>query len=152
MNEEQPNGNPWIKSLLVWGGIFLALLAAVSLFGARSEPTATAIRYSDFRAKVAEGTVSEVQVGEQRILGKLKNGETFTTVPIPNDTTLAPLLQQNGVKYSGKAQEEMSLMTAILVQALPFMLILGVAFFVMRDGLWQKQSQVTDRKTGPRDL
>jgi cell division protease FtsH len=132
MNDESPNGNPWIKSVLVWGGIFLALLAAVTLFGSRSEPAASAMRYSDFRAKVAEGTVAEVQVGDTRIVGKLKNGGTFSTVPIPNDTTLAPLLQQNGVKYSGKAQEEVSLMTAILVPALPFLLILGVAFFVMR--------------------
>ena len=28
------NGNPWIKSLVVWGGIFLALLLVVSMFGA----------------------------------------------------------------------------------------------------------------------
>ncbi len=133
MNEDpQQNGNPWLKSLLVWGGIFLALLMAVSLFGARGETAASAIRYSDFRAKVAEGTVSEVQVGEERISGRYKNGETFTTVPVPNDTTLQPLLQQNGVKYAGRAPEEPNLLLYILVQALPFMLILGVAFFALR--------------------
>ena len=31
--EPDGNGNPWIKSLLVWGGIFLALLLVVSMFG-----------------------------------------------------------------------------------------------------------------------
>lgn len=31
MNDDQPNGNPWVKSLLVWGGIFLALLIVVSM-------------------------------------------------------------------------------------------------------------------------
>jgi cell division protease FtsH len=41
MNEEQPNGNPWMKNLLVWGGIFLALVFAVSLFGARGDVGAT---------------------------------------------------------------------------------------------------------------
>ena len=30
MNEDQPNPNPWMKSLLVWGGIFLALFFAVA--------------------------------------------------------------------------------------------------------------------------
>jgi hypothetical protein len=56
----------------------------------------------------------------------LKNGEAFTTVPVPNDVTLAPLLQHN-VKYAGKApDDEHNLLLYILAQALPFLLILGV--------------------------
>jgi len=131
MNDDQPNGNPWVKSLLVWGGIFLALLMVVSMFGARTD-VGTSIRYSDFRTKVAEGSVAEVQIGEDRIAGKYRNGDSFSTVPIPNDTTLPQLLQANNVKYAGKPKEEMGLMAYILVQALPFMLILGVAFFALR--------------------
>jgi len=132
MNEEQPNGNPWLKSLLVWGGIFMALLLVVSMFGARTDSGGTAIPYSDFRAKVADGSVSDVQVGTERITGRYKSGDAFTTVPIPNDTTLPQLLQANGVRYAGKAQEEPNLLLYILVQALPFVLILGVAFFALR--------------------
>ncbi len=131
-NDEQPSGNPWLKSLLVWGGIFLALLMTVSMFGSRSDLGGSAIRYSDFRTKVAEGSVAEVAVGEERITGKYKNGDTFSTVPIPNDTTLPQLLQDNDVKYAGQAPEEPNLLLYILVQALPFMLILGVAFFALR--------------------
>jgi len=130
-DDQQPNGNPWMKSLLVWGGIFLVLLMVVSAFGPRTE-TGSSIRYSDFRSKVAEGTVSEVQIGEDRIVGKYKNGDSFTTIPIPNDTTLPQLLQDNGVKYAGKQPEEPNLLLYILVQALPFMLILGIAFFALR--------------------
>jgi cell division protease FtsH len=131
MNDEQPNGNPWMKSLLVWGGIFLALLMVVSMFGARNE-VGTSIRYSDFRTKVVEGSVAEVQVGDDRIVGKYKNGDSFNTVPIPNDSTLGPLLQENNVKYAGAPKEEMGVLQYILIQALPFMLILGVAFFALR--------------------
>ena len=132
MNEEQPNGNPWLKSLLVWGGIFMALLLVVSMFGARTETSGAPLPYSDFRAKVADGSVADVQVGAERITGRFKNGDAFSTVPIPNDTTLPQLLQDNGVRYAGKAPEEMSILMVILVQALPFMLILGVAFFALR--------------------
>jgi len=132
MNEEQPNGNPWLKSLLVWGGIFMALLLVVSMFGARGDTGGTPIPYSDFRTKVTEGSVSEVQVGTERITGRYKSGDSFSTVPIPNDTTLPQLLQANGVRYAGKAQEEPNVLLYILVQALPFMLILGVAFFALR--------------------
>jgi cell division protease FtsH len=131
MNDDQPNGNPWIKSLLVWGGIFLALLMVVSMFGSRSD-SANAIRYSDFRAKVADGSVAEVQVGQDRIIGKYRNGDAFSTIPIPNDTTLPQLLQSNDVKYAGKAADEPNILLYILVQALPFMLILGIAFFALR--------------------
>ncbi|WP_394659073.1 ATP-dependent zinc metalloprotease FtsH [uncultured Novosphingobium sp.] len=131
MNDDQPNGNPWVKSLLVWGGIFLALLMVVSMFGSRSD-AGQAIRYSDFRSKVAGGTVAEVQIGTDRIVGKYKNGDSFSTIPIPNDTTLPQLLQQNDVSYAGKAADEPNLLLYILVQALPFVLILGVAFFALR--------------------
>ena len=38
---ENGGGNPWVKSLLIWGGIFLALLLAVSMFGGtRTAPPA----------------------------------------------------------------------------------------------------------------
>ena len=132
MNEEQPGGNPWMKNLLIWGGIIMALLLVTSVLGAKSEPAGSAIGYSDFRARVTEGSVASVQVGEAKITGKFRNGETFSTIPVPNDPTLQPLLQERGVKYEGKAAEEPNLLLYILVQALPFMLILAVAFFALR--------------------
>ncbi|MDE2435947.1 MAG: ATP-dependent zinc metalloprotease FtsH [Sphingomonadales bacterium] len=132
MNEDQPSGNPWVKNLLIWGGIFLVLLSVVSLFNARSDAAQTQLGYSDFRTKVAEGTVTSVEVGENRITGKLKTGETFSTVPVPNDPTLQPLLQEKGVKYEGKAPEQGSLLFALLFNILPFVLLIGLAFFAMR--------------------
>ena len=132
MNDEQPSGNPWIKTILVWGGIFLALLVVVTMLGSRGETPGSQIGYSDFRTRVAEGSVDSVQISENRISGKFKNGGTFATVPVPNDATLQPLLQDNGVKYEGKPTEEGNLLVYILVQTLPFLLILGIAFFALR--------------------
>lgn len=131
MNDDQPNGNPWVKSLLVWGGIFLALLMVVSMFGSRAT-SGPAIPYSDFRAKVAEGSVASVEIADTRIDGKLKNGDSFSTVPVPGDTSLTQLLSQNDVKYSGKEAEQGSLLLYILAQTLPFVLIVGIAFFALR--------------------
>ena len=42
-NDQQPNGNPWLKSLMIWGGIFLGLLLVVSMIGDRSQPAGTQI-------------------------------------------------------------------------------------------------------------
>ncbi|KUR72308.1 cell division protein FtsH [Novosphingobium fuchskuhlense] len=132
MNDDQPQGNPWIKSLLIWGGIFLALLLVVSMFNTRTDPAGTVIPYSDFRASVVQDNVREVQVGPDRITGTLKNDQQFATVPVPGDAELTKLLQEHGVRYAGKAQEEPNLLLYILAQSLPFLLILGVAFFALR--------------------
>ncbi|MBD58544.1 MAG: cell division protein FtsH [Citromicrobium sp.] len=126
--------NPWIRSLMIWGGIFLALLLAVSMFGGTGESAGTQISYSDFRERVSSGTVEEVQIADDRITGTLKNGETFSTVPVKNDTSLTKLLEENGVTYSGTPTEQMNILWVILIQSLPFLLILGIAFFAVRQG------------------
>src|SRR5690606_32348506 len=90
------------------------------------------MRYSDFRAKVAEGSVSEVQIAPDQITGKLANGDSFATIPVANDTDLTRLLEEHNVNYAGSAPEQQSLLLIILIQALPFLLILGVAFFALR--------------------
>ncbi len=130
--EPEQTPNPWIKSLLVWGGIFMFLLLAVSVFGSSGEVAGTSITYSDFRGKVAEGSVQSVEIASNRITGTFKNAEAFTTIPVGNDPSLTALLDENGVQYSGAAPEEGSMLLYILVQTLPFLLILGVAFFALR--------------------
>ena len=48
--EPEGNGpNPWIKSLLVWGGIFLGLLLVVSMYGGGGSASGTQLLYSDFK-------------------------------------------------------------------------------------------------------
>ena len=127
MNDEQPSGNPWVKSLLIWGGVFLALLLAVSMFNTRTETQGAQIGYSDFRARVAGGQIESVQISETRITGKYKaGGGTFSTIPVPNDTTLQPLLQQSGVKYEGKEPEQTNMLVALLFNILPFVLFLFI--------------------------
>ncbi|MFC4254244.1 ATP-dependent zinc metalloprotease FtsH [Altererythrobacter xixiisoli] len=130
--EPENNGNPWMKSLLMWGGIFLALLVVVSIVGGPRETAGTQLKYSDFRSKVAEGSVEEVQIGPDRITGRLKNDETFVTLPVAGDTNLTELLEQNNVRFSGIAPQQQSMLFMILIQSLPFLLILGVAFFALR--------------------
>ena len=130
--EPEPTPNPWMKSLLVWGGIFMGLLLVVSLFGNSGQTPGTQISYSDFRGKIAEGSVEQVEIGPDRIVGTFKNAEPFTTVPVSNDPTLTTLLEENGVQYSGAAAEEGNVLLYILIQTLPFLLILGVAFFALR--------------------
>ena len=79
---QAPGGpNPMIKTLLMWGGIFMALLLTVSMFSSGAQALSTQIAYSDFREKVAEGTVQRVQVAPDRITGVMRNNQTFSTIP-----------------------------------------------------------------------
>ena len=132
MNDEQePKGNPMLRNMAIWSAIIVALLLVASIFSGSSAPT-NGITYSSFRDKVEAGEVKSVAIAPERITGKLQNDETFVTVPIPNDTSLYPLLDQKGVVVEAKAEEQPSLLLLLIYQALPFLLILGIAFFVLR--------------------
>ena len=128
--ENQPN--PWMKSLLVWGGIFVALLLVVSMFGGSNDATGSQITYSDFREKVSEGSVENVTIGSDRITGTFENGTAFATTPVQGDSSLTQLLEDNDVEYSGAQPEQTSMLVYILINTLPFLLILGIAFFALR--------------------
>ena len=132
MNDEQePKGNPMLRNMAIWSAIIVALLLVASIFSGSSAP-ANGITYSSFRDKVEAGEVKSVAIAPERITGKLQNDETFVTVPIPNDTSLYPLLDEKGVVVEAKAEEQPSLLLLLIYQALPFLLILGIAFFVLR--------------------
>ncbi len=124
--------SPWVKSLMIWGGIFVALLFVVSVFGNSAKAPGEAIAYSDFRQRVANGAVREVKISQDRIVGTQTDGKQFSTVPIGDDPKLTELLDKGGVSYSGAEKQETSLLTYVLIQSLPFILILGIAFFALR--------------------
>ncbi|NQX93624.1 MAG: ATP-dependent metallopeptidase FtsH/Yme1/Tma family protein [Erythrobacter sp.] len=132
-NQQPPEGqNPWVKQLMIWGGIFLALLLVVSLFSNSGQPQGTEIRYSDFREQVQEGKIESVQLGDDLITGTYKNGKAFTAIPVGNDIEITGLLEDNNVAFTGKQREQPNMLLYILLNSLPFLLILGIAFFALR--------------------
>ncbi|MBS0502240.1 MAG: ATP-dependent zinc metalloprotease FtsH [Proteobacteria bacterium] len=134
MNDKKdPNApNPWMKSLLIWLGVVLALVLFVSMFDSKSRPVgAEGIPYSDFLAKVEDGSVREVAIADNIVSGTLQDNSTFRT-QAPDDPRLIDRLISKGVKFSAKPKEEPSFWMILLYQSLPFLLILGVAFFVIR--------------------
>src|SRR3546814_12308042 len=85
-NPEGPN--PLIRNLLIWGGVFMALLLAVSMFSSAAQAPGSQIAYSDFRDKVAEGSVAAVSIAEERIVGTPKHKEDFSTKPVASTASL----------------------------------------------------------------
>jgi cell division protease FtsH len=133
MNDEQePSGNPLIRNLLIWSSIIIALLMVASLIGGSGGDSSRGLSYSAFRDKVSAGEVKSVSIAPERITGKLQNGDLISTVPVDSDNGFYQLLEEKGVDVQGKAQEQPSFLLILLYQAMPLLLILGVAFFVLR--------------------
>jgi cell division protease FtsH len=130
--DKEPSGNNWMKSLMIWAGILLALVLVVQMVGGGSTPRGDTVAYSDFLNKVDEGQVKQVIIGKEVITGRLSAGQAFRTVAPPNDPALIARLREKNVVFSAQPEATTSLWMYILIQSLPFLLILGVAFFVMR--------------------
>ncbi len=124
--------NPWMKSLFIWAGILLALVLFVQIVdgGGRSS-AANGIAYSDFLNRIDEGSVKSVTIGKDIVSGELANGEKFRTYA-PQDVQLVDRLKEKGVAFSAEPEQQTSVWLILLYQSLPFLLILGIAFFVMR--------------------
>jgi cell division protease FtsH len=75
--------------------------------------------------------VKEVSIGKETISGKLTNGDAFRTNFIP-DPQLTSRLREKGVSFQGEPEAQTSVWLILLYQSLPFLLILGIAFFIMR--------------------
>jgi cell division protease FtsH len=132
-DEDEPKTNNMARNLMIWSGIMVALLLVVSIFSGGSADAGKRITYSSFKEKVAAGEVKTAIVGPDRINGTLSGGETYSATPIKGDeSNLEKLLAEKGVDYDGKAEEQPSVWLILLYQALPFLLILGIAFFVLR--------------------
>ena len=132
-NQQPPEGqNPWVKQQMIWGGIFLALLLVVSLFSNAGQPQGTEIQYSEFREQVQEGKIQSVELGDDLISGTYKSGKAFTAIPVGSDIEITGLLEDNNVSFTGRQREQPKMLLYILLNSLPFLLILGIAFFALR--------------------
>jgi cell division protease FtsH len=134
-NEKKPT-NPWTKSLFIWMAVLLGLVLFVQSIGGGRAATGEAMPYSEFVNQVAEGNVQTVIMaaspsGNATITGKLENGQAFRTTA-PSDANVSDRLIAKGVAVQVKAEEQSSFWLILLYQSLPFLLILGISFFVMR--------------------
>ncbi|WP_221792255.1 ATP-dependent zinc metalloprotease FtsH [Aquisediminimonas sediminicola] len=127
-----PTPNPWMRSLAIWVGILAAMVLVVSLFeGGRTDASGSNIAYSEFLKKVDDGNIRQVEIAGEVVTGTLSDGKTFKTVN-PSDARLVDRLTEKQVAFRAKQAEEPSLLMYILYQTLPFLLLLGLGFFVMR--------------------
>ncbi|MEQ7873530.1 ATP-dependent zinc metalloprotease FtsH [Sphingomonas sp. ASV193] len=131
-----PAGNPWTKRLLIWLAALFALVIAVQLIGGTRTTQSQQASYSDFIKAVDAGQVSAVtmatsQNGNATITGRFADGKTFVTVA-PADARVSERLLAKNVTVKVKEEESSSIWLLLLYNSLPFLLILGISVFAMR--------------------
>jgi len=132
-NGPENGGNPWMKHLLIWVGILAALALFVTMFGDRATtPAAGAIPYSAFLDKVEAGEVKEVNIAPGVITGTFTNESKFRTNSPGLYPELLKSLRDQKVSITARPEEQASIWVVLLYQSLPFLLFLGIAFFVLR--------------------
>ena len=120
----------------LWYGLaFLLLLGLWQMFNFTS--AGRAIPYSEFKALVKNGEVSDVTIGEQTIHGELrqapandsKASKQFTTTRV-EDPKLTEELEAKQVKYSGEAINKW--LPDLLGWIIPLVLFIGIWGFFFR--------------------
>ena len=121
-----------IKNLLVWTVIAVVILSLFSGMNGRNNAS-DEYNYSEFMQQVQTGQVEEVTIAGREISGTLKSGKSFMTFsPETDNSALVGELLNSKVKISGKAPERQSFLAKIFIHWFPFLLLIGVWIFFMR--------------------
>ncbi|QLC24971.1 ATP-dependent metallopeptidase FtsH/Yme1/Tma family protein [Parasphingopyxis algicola] len=136
MNDEkdpQEGGtNPWVKSLFIWAGILVALILFVTMFDSGSARADEALPYSEFLDRVEQNEVQQVEINQGFINGTLTDQSTFRTDLPPGVAIPVEAMRDANVEISGRPEERAGIWTYVLLNLLPFILIFGIAFLIIR--------------------
>jgi cell division protease FtsH len=124
--------NDLVKNLILWGVIAVILLSVFSNFSQRAT-SSNEITYSDFIAQVKDGIVKQVTISGREIHGETQNNQAFKTYsPETDNRSMIGDLLQNNVQINAKAPEQPSLLMNIFISWFPFLLLIGIWIFFMR--------------------
>tara|TARA_Y100000022_G_scaffold200047_1_gene214127 strand:- start:245 stop:2161 length:1917 start_codon:yes stop_codon:yes gene_type:complete len=121
-----------IKNLVIWTVIAVVIMSLFSGISGRNN-AADEYNYSEFMQQVQTGQVEEVTISGIEIAGTLKSGQSFITYsPETDNSALVGELLNSKVKISGQAPEKQSFLAQIFIHWFPFLLLIGVWIFFMR--------------------
>ncbi|PZN97549.1 MAG: cell division protein FtsH [Alphaproteobacteria bacterium] len=131
-NNKQPQ-SPWKKNLGLWLVILFGLVVVVNVMQgpSRSTDTGNTLAYSDFLTKVDEGAIKSAEIRGAEIVGKTAADEDYRTFN-PGDDKLVDRLRSKNVRFDAKPEESRSLLAQLFFNMLPFVLMIGIWIFVMR--------------------
>ncbi len=124
--------NDMVKNLILWGVITVILLSVFSNFSQQAAHNSQ-ISYSDFIDQVKQGMVDKVTIAGREIMGTTRSNQAFKTYsPETDNTALIGDLLENKVTIQAKPPEQPSLLMNIFISWFPFLLLIGIYVFFMR--------------------
>ena len=121
-----------VKNLVIWTIIAVVIMSLFTGVGGRNA-TSQEFNYTDFMQQVQTGQVEEVTIAGREISGSFKSGESFMTYsPETDNSALIGELIKGKVRINGKAPEKQSFLAQIFIHWFPFLLLIGVWIFFMR--------------------
>ena len=121
-----------VKNLVIWTVIAVVIMSLFTGVGGRNTASQE-FNYTDFMQQVQTGQVEEVTISGREIAGSFKSGERFMTYsPETDNSALIGELIKGKVRISGKAPEKQSFLAQIFIHWFPFLLLIGVWIFFMR--------------------
>jgi cell division protease FtsH len=123
--------NSRAKNLIFWVVVGLFMILLFNLFSPPGQSPDEDVKFSDFIAKVERGEVSEVTIRGNNISGVLKDGRSFKTYAVEYPD-LVDTLRKSNVTIIAKPPEDNPWYITFLFQWAPFILFIGLWFFLMR--------------------
>jgi cell division protease FtsH len=120
------------RNFAIWLVILFMLMGLFQVFQSSTRSISVADKsYSQFISDVDNGSVTSVTIVDNVVQGILKDGSRFETV-IPPNTDFVSRLEAQHVQITAKAPESSPFWSILLSSWLPFIVIIGVWFFFIR--------------------
>ncbi|HER34149.1 MAG: ATP-dependent zinc metalloprotease FtsH [Halothiobacillaceae bacterium] len=124
--------NDLTKNILIWVVIAVVLMTVFNSFDQRAATT-NSVPYSQFIEDVKNGRVDSVTMEGKNISGTTGSGTRFETYsPETDNRALVGDLLNNNVAINAKPPEKPSLLMTIFIQWFPFILLIAIWIFFMR--------------------
>ena len=120
------------RNFLLWAVIALVLMLVFQSFTPQDGGSKT-LDYSDFVSEVKSGRIAKVTLDGSKIEFEHHDGSQLSTYsPETDNAPLIGLLLENAVRIEAKAPQQQGLLTQIFISWFPFLLLIGVWIYLMR--------------------
>ena len=119
-----------MKNLILWVVIATVLMTVFNSFTGRPA-NVREVEYSEFIEMVRAGNVNSVQIDGRTVRGRTDDNRAFVTYN-PDDGKLVDELLQANVNVRGEPPNEPGLLQQILISTFPFLLIIAIWIYLMR--------------------
>jgi len=123
--------NSRVKNLLFWVVVGLFMILLFNLFSVPTHAPEEEVIFSDFMAKIDKGDVEKATIKGSHISSVLKD-KTRVRTYAPDYPDLVKVLREKDVQIEVKPPDESPWYITFLVTWGPFILFLGLWFFLMR--------------------